>query len=72
MAEKHHEIWDRALTDEGYREKLVANPATELKKEGYTNVPDDLKIEIKGGKLTFSTSDELALDKLNARVTKSK
>jgi len=72
MAEKHHEIWDRALTDEAYREKLLANPATELKKEGYTNVPDDLKIEITGGKLTFSTSDDLALDKLNARVTKSK
>ncbi len=72
MAEKHHGIWDRALTDEAYREKLLANPATELKKEGYTNVPDDLKIEIKSGKLTFSTSDELALDKLNARVTKSK
>jgi len=72
MAEKHHEIWNRALRDEAYREKLLANPITELKKEGYTDVPDDLKIEIKDGQLTFSTSDELVLGKLNARITKSK
>jgi len=72
MAEKHDEIWEKALEDEAYREKLLANPVTELKKEGYTDVPDDLKIEIKDGKLTFSTSDELVLGKLNARVTKSK
>ena len=72
MAEKHDQIWTKALQDEAYREKLLANPVTELKKEGYTNIPDDLKIEIKGGKLTFSTSDDLALEKLNARVTKSK
>ncbi len=72
MAEQHHEIWDKALRDEAYREKLLANPITELKKEGYTDVPDDLKIEIKDGKLTFSTSDELVLGKLNARITKSK
>ena len=72
MAEKHDEIWEKALEDEAYREKLLANPVTELKKEGYTDVPDDLKIEIKGGKLTFSTSDELVLGKLNKRITKSK
>jgi len=72
MAEKHHGIWDKAVEDEAYREKLLANPVTELKKEGYTDVPDDLKVEIKNGKLTFSTSDQLALDKLNARITKSK
>ena len=72
MAEKHDEIWNRALKDETYRERLLANPVTELKKEGYTDVPDDLKVEIKDGKLTFSTSDELILGKLNARVTKSK
>jgi len=72
MAEKHDEIWNRALKDEAYRGKLLANPVTELKKEGYTDVPDDLKVEIKDGKLTFSTSDELILGKLNARVTKSK
>ena len=72
MAEKHDEIWEKALEDEAYRDKLLANPVTELKKEGYTDVPDDLKIEIKDGKLTFSTSDELVLGKLNARVTKSK
>ena len=72
MAEKHDAIWEKALEDEAYREKLLANPVTELKKEGYTDVPDDLKIEIKDGKLTFSTSDELVLGKLNARVTKSK
>jgi hypothetical protein len=72
MAEKHDEIWNKALKDEAYREKLLANPVTELKKEGYPDVPDDLKVEIKDGKLTFSTSDELILGKLNARVTKSK
>lgn len=72
MAEKHHEIWDRALRDEAYREKLLANPVTELKKEGYADVPDDLKIEIKDGKLSFSTEDELVLGKLGARITKSK
>jgi len=72
MAEKHDAIWEKALEDEAYREKLLANPVTELKKEGYTDVPDDLKIEIKDGKLTFSTSDELVLGKLNKRITKSK
>jgi len=72
MAEKHDEIWEKAIKDEAYRERLLANPVTELKKEGYTDVPDDLKVEIKDGKLTFSTSDELILGKLNARVTKSK
>ena len=72
MEDKHHEIWDKAIKDVAYREKLLANPVTELKKEGYTDIPDDLKIEIKDGKLTFSSSDKLALGKLNARVTKSK
>ena len=72
MAEKHLEIWSRAVKDEAYREKLIANPVTVLKKEGYINIPDDLKIEIRDGKPVFSTSDELALEKLNARVTKSK
>ena len=72
MEDKHHEIWDKAIEDVAYREKLLANPVTELKKEGYTDIPDDLKVEIKDGKLSFSSSDELALGKLNARVTKSK
>ncbi|MCD6256883.1 hypothetical protein J7J45_02310 [Candidatus Aerophobetes bacterium] len=65
-------VWEKALKDEAYRERLLANPATELKKEGLTYIPDDLKVEIKEGKLTFSTSDQLALEQLNKRVTKSK
>ena len=72
MKGTHHQIWNKALEDKAYRKKLLANPVTELKKEGYTDIPDDLKIKIKDGKLTFSSSDELALGKLNARVTKSK
>lgn len=65
-------VWEKALKDKDYREKLLANPVTELKKEGLTYIPDDLKIEVKGGSLTFSTSDQLALKQLNKRITKSK
>ena len=65
-------VWEKALKDETYRERLFTNPATELKKEGLTYVPDDLKVEVKEGKLTFSTSDQLALEQLNKRVTKDK
>ncbi len=39
---KHDDIWKRAVDDEAYRDRLLANPVTELKKEGYTDVPDDL------------------------------
>ena len=72
LQDKHLAIWDKAVEDEAYRKKLIANPVTELKKEGYTDIPDDLKISLKDGKLTFDSSDKLALGKLNARVTKSK
>ena len=72
MEEKHLDIWARAVKDKEYRQRLLADPVTELKKEGFTNIPDDLKLELKEGKPVFSTSDELALEKLNARITKSK
>lgn len=65
-------IWGKALKDEAYRKKILANPVTELKKEGLTYVPDDLKVKLEGKKLVFSTSDKLALEQLNKRVTKSK
>lgn len=75
MAELEKEgaaIWEKALKDEAYREKLFANPGVELKKMGWGYVPADLKIWMKGGKLNFSTKDALILEELGKRMTKSK
>ncbi len=65
-------VWTKALQDEEYRNKVLANPVVELKKAGIDDVPDDLKVELKDGQLTFSTSDQLALEQLESRITKSK
>ena len=72
MSNAIERVWQKATEDESFRQKLIQNPVTVLKAEGVQDVPEDLQISVENGQVSFSTSDELALDQLNARVTKSK